>query len=695
VIPENKDRVLTTRGVSNQHAFTISGDGVAHIMGILRDAIYTDRILAVLREYGANAWDAHRSSGQADRPIEIHVPTHMDPELRIRDYGPGLSQDQMFQNFAAYGASTKRDSNSAVGMLGIGSKSGFSYADIFIVISWYGGKRTTYIAALDESDQGTLNVVDSRDCGDAESGLEVRLSVKPQDVKEFTEKAERLYSFFEPRPKINVTLTDLLYPKSESPLGYFAAGSGGWKALMGCVPYRIDMEQVRYHVPSALFRGFSGLVHFEIGEVDINASREELKYSERTKRVLGKRINDLVDAHVLKCLQKIEDAGEDYWQRRLLARSLGDILQLSGNPIAKQYVASSVYLWDDYADDKTLLAPKSFCLKQDKQKISYIRVDKSSKLVIKDTRKSITGYEGTFYPSTHTLVVPNHGFTLEQVREELDELLAKHQLTGIPIENISSYPWVAPRVSPRNMKYAGRIFTFLGTTKNHKRSDNWEVREEDPEDDDIYVVISGFDGKDYPFLAEYARLKKNLTEIGQQHLLPDPIVGYKHTDKLPVKTEDISGTEFQKAAQQALKIGRQAVEPQIEDALWADGILSPVAYWWGKDKKEELVSSSLQKLEGLPASHPLRRWAEMRINCWRRFYALTEERRSALTELITGEHKARRREASDAIENQYPMMGLYEGLGALFGPSSETWIQYVLTVDRANQLARPEDKEQG
>jgi len=65
-------------------------------MTILRDTLYSDKILAVLREYSANAWDAQREIGRGSEPIEVTLPTLQDPTLRIKDKGPGLSKESIF-----------------------------------------------------------------------------------------------------------------------------------------------------------------------------------------------------------------------------------------------------------------------------------------------------------------------------------------------------------------------------------------------------------------------------------------------------------------------------------------------------------------------------------------------------------------------------------------------------------------------
>jgi len=131
MIPPKSRRTLETGGAHATAAFGISSKDTAHVMGLLREGLYTDRIKAVLREYATNAWDAHRSSGRGDVPIEVTLPTAQDPTLSIRDHGPGMSHADVMTVYTQYGASTRRDSNDVVGMMGIGSKSAFSYVDSF------------------------------------------------------------------------------------------------------------------------------------------------------------------------------------------------------------------------------------------------------------------------------------------------------------------------------------------------------------------------------------------------------------------------------------------------------------------------------------------------------------------------------------------------------------------------------------
>ena len=74
--------------------------------------------MAVLREVTTNALDAHVAAG-VTRPSRS-TPTELAPVLTIKDYGVGLSVEDIRNIFSQYGASTKRETNDQVGSLGLG-----------------------------------------------------------------------------------------------------------------------------------------------------------------------------------------------------------------------------------------------------------------------------------------------------------------------------------------------------------------------------------------------------------------------------------------------------------------------------------------------------------------------------------------------------------------------------------------------
>lgn len=115
--------------------FTI-GD-IGFVVDLLADRIYTNKPLAVVREYCCNAHDSHVMAGTTDKPFNVHLPTMLEPWFSVRDYGTGLCEEDVRGVFSGIGISTKRDSNEVIGCWGVGTLSAFSVADSFTVTSFF------------------------------------------------------------------------------------------------------------------------------------------------------------------------------------------------------------------------------------------------------------------------------------------------------------------------------------------------------------------------------------------------------------------------------------------------------------------------------------------------------------------------------------------------------------------------------
>ena len=83
---------ITRKGVTKAVSFGIKQTSLAHILNVLRNQLYSDKIGAVVREYSANAVDANREAGKADTPIEVTLPSSFDPVFKVRDFGPALNE---------------------------------------------------------------------------------------------------------------------------------------------------------------------------------------------------------------------------------------------------------------------------------------------------------------------------------------------------------------------------------------------------------------------------------------------------------------------------------------------------------------------------------------------------------------------------------------------------------------------------
>ena len=115
----------------------------------LTTSLYKDRLRAPVREILSNAIDIQRRTGNKT-PIEIKLPTPFDAQLRIRDFGSGLSKEDMARLYSSLFSSDKHLTRAnEVGGFGVGAKSPFAYTDAFTVESFYNGTKTIYSAFMD------------------------------------------------------------------------------------------------------------------------------------------------------------------------------------------------------------------------------------------------------------------------------------------------------------------------------------------------------------------------------------------------------------------------------------------------------------------------------------------------------------------------------------------------------------------
>lgn len=546
--PQANDREVTVGGAIEGASFGISKADEAHIMSILRDQMYSDKILAVLREYSANAWDANRSAGRGDQPVQVHLPEPSDLYLRIRDRGPGLSREDVLQVYTQYGASTKRGTNDAVGMLGIGSKSAFSYADSFMVTSWHGGTKSTYVAALDPSDKGVINLLCEEACAPEDTGVEVTVAVKAEDVYDFECRARVLYSHFEPRPEVNCELPE---PPDErlaltagsidaERRGGEGAGGGQWVAVMGCVPYRIRLQELALPPEHRCLKKLSGVLRFEIGDVQISASREELRYTQKTKDALLTRFAALVDEYVEKALEILDSDAETWWQKRLRVQVLREL---------------DLELPDQYEDlgkswCKLFDAEELFTVVRNESATNQVTIAPGTRFLVDDTGKKLAGYrlEHDDYVVRGRAPGVKYVPTAEDVaalEARLAEVLEACRLTGAKVERLSTLHWTAPYQRPSRStagraKHKASMFRFVpGTGYGKPYSDHWEVVSRVPEATDVFVVLDRFECGD--FYQKY-REDKQLAEAFNVEL-PE-VYGYKTTEKKPVVAGNVTGTEY-------------------------------------------------------------------------------------------------------------------------------------------------------
>ena len=255
MISVQKPKTVQAKGVKNSVSFGIKQDGVAHIFNVLRNQLYTDKVTAVIREYSTNAADAHVEAGCSERPIEVTLPSRFNLQFKVRDFGPALTDNEINDVYAFYGESTKRNTNSQTGMLGIGSKSAFSYGDNFVINSFIDGKKHSYNAFIDDTQVGQIAKLSVEET-DEENGLEIVIPVRLGDIDEFRSKSENLFNFFKTKPLVNGSQVEVDYEYTYEGCGWkWKSGIHRYEnpiAVMGNIGYPIDTDQLKFGHDSPL-----------------------------------------------------------------------------------------------------------------------------------------------------------------------------------------------------------------------------------------------------------------------------------------------------------------------------------------------------------------------------------------------------------------------------------------------------------
>lgn len=249
------------------------------IVHMLSNTLYSNKILAIMRELSTNAYDSHIEA-KNDEPFEVHLPTQDNLIFYIRDYGTGMSPEKMKDVYSVYGKSDKTNSNQYIGCLGLGSKSPFSYhTKTFTVESFYNGTKYTYVCYLDDTGMPAYTEMDSVDTLE-KNGLKVSIKVEKQDIFNFSGNIG-VYTYFKIKPKLtgnSVSIPTVVYSEQNDLYGIRSYGSA--QVIMGNIAYPVSLPNPTEEESKFLKSPID--LFFDIGQLDINIGREALSYDNLT-----------------------------------------------------------------------------------------------------------------------------------------------------------------------------------------------------------------------------------------------------------------------------------------------------------------------------------------------------------------------------------------------------------------------------
>jgi len=292
----------------------------AKAFNILSSGLYANKIRAVIRELSCNAVDSHAAAGKKDTPFDVHLPNTLEPHFSIRDYGTGLSHEQVTSIYTTYFESTKTGSNDFIGALGLGSKSPFSYTDNFTVTAIKDGRKGIYTAFINEAGVPSIAQM-MEEATNEPAGVEVKFAVNDRyDFDKFRQEARNVYTYFTLKPVVSGN-GDFGFVNAEYESLDIVPGVHSYKssrssvAIMGNIAYPIqipDADNTLGDLRSLLGCGLE--MHFGIGELDFQASREGLSYIPQTIASIKTKL-EAVNAALAVVIAREADAIENLWDR--------------------------------------------------------------------------------------------------------------------------------------------------------------------------------------------------------------------------------------------------------------------------------------------------------------------------------------------------------------------------------------------
>jgi len=307
---KNHSDIKSETSSAETSQFKINANGIA--FQILSSGLYAKKIAAVLREIGCNAYDAHVAAGKTNVPFRVNLPTVENPTLAIIDEGQGMSHEQVMLLYTTYFSSNKRDSNSFIGGLGLGSKSPFAYTNAFAVQSIHNGVSYVYNCALNEEGAPTVTKL-SEHVTNQPSGVHVSMVVKNSDVSLFKKEAIEVFKYFNVRPIFNIALD---FPALEQSYSlttptYNLKIESGYEVQMGNVVYPLELKELNLkntHEFEVLLKRLPLMLKAPIGYVQVAASREALQYDTQSQKnliiLLQQAYQDLAQKYMDSTLDK-------------------------------------------------------------------------------------------------------------------------------------------------------------------------------------------------------------------------------------------------------------------------------------------------------------------------------------------------------------------------------------------------------
>jgi len=330
-------------------------DSAQVLMQMLSKNLYSDSIGSTIRECASNALDSHRRAG-SDKPIIVSFKRAAKAdtfEFAVEDFGIGLDADDVVNIISKYGKSTKRDSNTELGMMGLGFKAPLAYSSSFYFIARKNGVERKYMMYEGE-DTNSIDLLYETTTTEG-NGVKVIVPVNYYDRHNFTSKIKEQLAYFDSvyfdvDPGISYAVdNNFTIHRAEHYQYSSLALNNDMHLCLDNVSYPIDWEKLgieRIHMKIALrFSLSDGLFP--------TPNREAIRYTQEAKQTILKKIETVANVFMEKYNENITEKAD-----------IKSIMEFHG--AYNRYIDGSIIGASDRIDIKEILERATTPMKQPK-----------------------------------------------------------------------------------------------------------------------------------------------------------------------------------------------------------------------------------------------------------------------------------------------------------------------------------------
>ena len=307
ILEKQKEANILADGQSQESiGMSLDLDSAQILMQMLSKNLYSDDIGSAIRECASNALDSHRRAG-VDEPIVVSFKpsVHNNYEFCVEDFGIGLDADDVKNIISKYGKSTKRDSATELGMMGLGFKAPLAYSSSFYFVCRKDGMERKYMMYEGE-DTNTIDLLYEKETTER-NGVKIIIPVKYNDKWNFMQKIKEQLCYFESVyfdvPEDNSINNGFLISRHD----YFQFSEMSTdQRLHLCldnVYYPLDFDKLgikRIEFPIAL--------RFSLSDgIFPTPNREAIRYTQEAKQIIKERLTQVADYFVAKYNESIDD----------------------------------------------------------------------------------------------------------------------------------------------------------------------------------------------------------------------------------------------------------------------------------------------------------------------------------------------------------------------------------------------------